>query len=609
MPSPVAEIQTSRQFVLAYVLRYKNRWLLGFLFVLLTNVWQVGTPWVLRYAIEYLEYQMGGLSSVRLPNWLLRWASMFSLPHFLMLVALISVAVAAIHGLFRYLMRNILIGLSREIEYRIRNDYFNHLQTLPALFYQQAKTGDLMARATNDIEAVRTMMGPGVMYMMNTITLSLFSLTMLMTLSPRVTAWSLLPMPVVAVIVRHQVKKINGLFKNIQAQYSSITAKVQENLSGMRVLKSYVQEAHEIADFKQLNREYIHRNMKLVRVRAGLWSTIDFLLGLTILTCLYLSGREVMQGRLTIGGMVAFMAYLSMLAWPIISLGWVLNMWQEGMASCERILSIMKEKNNIDDDENTDWSITSLKGQVEFDHLTFQYPGTTVPVLSDITLTIRQGMTLAIVGHTGAGKSTLASLLPRLYDVPPGSCKIDGHDLRRIPLQLLRRHIGFVTQETMLFSDTLAENITFGVDQAPQAAFQDAVRISQLNKDLDQFPDGWNTLVGERGLTLSGGQKQRVAISRAILRDPKILILDDSLSAVDTYTEEAIWNELEQVRRGRTTILISHRISTVHDADLIIVLENGHIVEQGRHEQLLAVQGAYYQLYQRQLLEQSLEEI
>jgi len=609
MPSPVAEIQTSRQFVLAYFLRYKNRWLLGLLFVLLTNVWQVGTPWVLRYAIEYLEYQLGGLSAVRLPNWLLHWASMFTLPHFLMLAALISVGVAAVHGLFRYLMRNILIGLSREIEYRIRNDYFNHLQTLPAFFYQQHKTGDLMARATNDIEAVRTMMGPGVMYMMNTITLSLFSLTMLLTLSPRVTAWSLLPMPVVAIIVRHQVKKINGLFKNIQAQYSSITAKVQENLSGIRVLKSYVQESHEIADFEQLNREYIRRNMKLVRVRAGLWSTIDFLLGLTILTCLFLSGREVMQGRLTIGGMVAFMAYLSMLAWPIISLGWVLNMWQEGMASCERILSIMKAKNDIDDDENTDWSITNIKGQVEFDHLTFQYPGTTAPVLSDITLTIPQGITLAIVGHTGAGKTTLAALLPRLYDAPPGSCRIDGHDLRRIPLQVLRQHIGFVTQETMLFSDTLAENITFGKDQAPESAFEDAVRISQVNKDLDQFPDGWNTLVGERGLTLSGGQKQRVAISRAILRDPRILILDDALSAVDTYTEEAIWQELEQVRRGRTTILISHRISTVHDADLIIVLEKGRIVEQGRHEQLLAAQGVYYQLYQRQLLEQSLEEI
>jgi len=300
---------------------------------------------------------------------------------------------------------------------------------------------------------------------------------------------------------------------------------------------------------------------------------------------------------------------LSMLAWPIISLGWVLNMWQEGMASCERILGIMREKNDIDDNENTDWSITSLEGRVEFDHLTFRYPGATAPVLNDITLTVPQGMTLAIVGHTGAGKTTLAALLPRLYNAPPGSIRIDGHELRRIPLQVLRRHIGFVTQETMLFSDTLAENITFGVDQVSESAFQDAVRISQVSKDLDQFPDGWTTMVGERGLTLSGGQKQRVSISRAILRDPRILILDDALSAVDTYTEEAIWQELEQVRKERTTILISHRISTVHDADLIIVLENGHIVEQGRHEQLLAAQGVYYQLYQRQLLEQSLEEI
>jgi ATP-binding cassette, subfamily B, multidrug efflux pump len=598
---------TPRQFIFTYLARHRNQVLLGFGFVVMTNIWQVATPWVLRYGIEYLEYKTGHSAAVQLPVWLLRNTDTLSIPHFLILLSVALTIVAAIQGVFRYLMRTLLIGLSREIEYEIRNDYLEHLQTLPASFYQRYKTGDLMARATNDIEAIRTMLGPGIMYAMNAVTVTLFSFVLMMSISPSVTLWSMLPMPFVAIIVKQQVAKINRLFQNIQAQYATMTAKVQENLSGIRVIKSYVQEPHEIADFAAMNREYIQRNMKLVTVRAGLWSSIEFLLGLTVLSALFFSGRQVIGQQLSIGALVAFIAYIGMLAWPVIAMGWVLNLWQEGLASSERVLNLFKEKSDIQDGPETDHAITELQGQIQFDRLSFHYDSSTAAVLKNISLTIPRGATLAIVGHTGSGKSTLVNLIPRLYNAPAGSVLIDGHDIRRIPLLTLRRHIGFVSQEAMLFSDTLSENLAFGVEQVSDQAILEAAQIAQLTQDMDQFSQGWQTLVGERGMTLSGGQKQRAAIARAVLRDPRILILDDALSAVDTYTEEEILHQLAQVRRQRTTIIVSHRISTVRDADQIIVLQNGEIAEQGNHDQLLAQQGLYYQLYQRQLIEQSLE--
>ncbi len=564
-------------------------------------------PWVLRYGIEYLEYRTGDAAVAQLPAWLLRTSNHLSIAQFLLMLSVALILVAAMQGLFRYLMRTILIGLSREIEYEIRNDYLEHLQTMPAAFFQRYKTGDLMARATNDIEAVRTMLGPGIMYAMNAVTVTLFSFFLMMRISPSVTLWSMLPMPFVAFMVKNQVAKINRLFQNIQAQYAAMTAKVQENASGIRVIKSYVQEEHEISEFAAMNKEYIHRNMKLVQVRAGLWSTTEFLLGITVLSALFFSGIKVINHQLSIGALAAFIAYISMLAWPIIAMGWVLNLWQEGLASSERILKLLKEDSDITDGAETDHAITELQGQIEFDHLSFHYESTAEPVLQEISLIIPRGATLAIVGHTGSGKSTLVNLIPRLYDVSTGCVRIDGHDVRQIPLSCLRRHIGYVGQEATLFSDTLAENLAFGVEQIDEQALQAAAETAQLTKDLDQFNQGWQTLVGERGLTLSGGQKQRAAIARAILRNPCILILDDALSAVDTYTEEEILKRLAQVRRDRTTIIVSHRISTVRDADRIIVLKNGRIAEQGDHDQLLARHGLYYQLYQRQLLEQSLE--
>jgi ATP-binding cassette subfamily B protein len=600
---------TPRSFIFSYLSHYKRPLLIGFVFVTLTNLSQVIAPLVLKYGIEVLEANVTGQAHTATPQWLSDWSRSVSMHHFLVIMGLVLVGVAAINGLFRYFMRNILIGASREIEYDLRNDYLAHLQTLSASFYQKYKTGDLMARATNDMEAVRTMFGPGIMYMMNTVTVGLFTLILMLSLSPWVTLASLLPMPFVALIVKKQVGKISKLFQNIQAQYSSITAKVQENISGIRVIKSYVQEPHEIAEFARMNQEYISRNMKLVRVRASLWSIIEFLLGLTTLVTLLIGGWQVISHRLTLGSLVAFLAYLAMLAWPIIALGWVLNLWQEGMGSAERILNILKEKPEINDSAETDPSWTEIKGEIEFRDLCFSYPGAASPVLKKINLHISAGMTMAIVGHTGSGKSTWMHLIPRLYDAPAGTLLIDGHDIRRLPLADLRRQIGFVTQETFLFSDLLRENLSFGVSGTNEAELQAAVETAQLTKDLDQFPQGWETMVGERGLTLSGGQKQRVAIARAVLRNPRILILDDALSAVDTYTEEEILSRLRTVRQGRTTLIVSHRISTVRDADWIVVLKNGEIAEQGRHEELLAQGGLYRTLYERQLLEQSLEEI
>lgn len=600
---------TPRSFIFSYLLPYKRPLIVGFVFVILTNLTQVIAPLVLKYGIEVLEAHVTGKTHASMPLWLSNWADSVSMHHVLIIMGLVLVAVAAVNGLFRYFMRNILIGASREIEYDLRNDYLAHLQTLSASFFQRYKTGDLMARATNDMEAVRTMFGPGIMYMMNTISVGLFALILMLSLSPIVTLAALAPMPLVAFIVKKQVGKINKLFQNIQAQYSSITAKVQENISGIRVIKSYVQEPHEVAEFSRINVDYIDRNMHLVRIRASLWATIEFLLGLTIVVTLLTGGWQVIRHQLTLGSLVAFLAYLAMLAWPIIALGWVLNLWQEGLGSAERILNIFKEKPDIADTADTDPSLTEITGTITFRGLNFAYPGATTPVLRRIDLHIDAGMTLAVVGHTGSGKSTWMHLIPRLYDAPAGTLLLDGHDIRHYPLAALRRHIGFVTQETFLFSDLIRENLAFGVDAAGEGELQTAAETAQLTKDLDQFPQGWDTMVGERGLTLSGGQKQRVAIARAVLRNPRILILDDALSAVDTYTEEEILQRLRQVRQGRTTIIVSHRISTVRDADWIVVLKNGEIAEQGRHEELLAQKGLYHTLNERQLLEQSLEEI
>lgn len=597
-----------RRFIFHYLLRHKGSLLLGGLLTLLTTGFQLAAPMVLRYAIEYAEWRLGSAEAV-LPLWLQHQVGGYSPLLALGLFAAAMVGMTLLQGLFRYYLRMELIGMSRKVEYHLRNDYLRHLQLLPASFYQRHKTGDLMARATNDMEAVRSMLGPGIMYFATTFIVALISIALMAGISWRTTLWSLALMPLVALIVYSQARQIARLFDKIQEQFSSLTAKVQENISGIRVVKSYVQEAHEIEDFRGQSEEYIRRNLKLVKVRAGMWTTIDFLLGLTTLAALVAGGREVMDGRLSIGGLVAFLSYLAMLAWPMIAMGWTLNMWQEGLASTERILEIFRAQPDIGDGPETDHGISELYGEIEFRGLTFAYSPEAEAVLKQISLHIPAGQTVAIVGATGSGKSTLVNLIPRLHQAGAGELLIDGHPIERIPLAVLRRSIGMVPQETILFSETLQENIGFGEEEMRMAEIEAAAETSQIRSDFDQFPEGFATLVGERGITLSGGQKQRTAISRAVIRKPKILILDDALSAVDTYTEEEILKRLRGVMAERTTILVSHRISTVREADLIVVLKEGRIIEQGRHDELLEQKGAYWQLYQRQMLEESLAEI
>lgn len=595
------------RFLLSYLKHYKWQMAFGFLCVVLTAFFQLAMPLVLRYTIDFVELHSSTKSS--LPQWLLHRISAYSPAVVLMIFAVTFLLIAVIQGIFRFYMRNILIGISRKVEYHLRNDYMSHLQKLSPSFFNRLKTGDLMARATNDTEAVRSMLGPGIMYMMNTITVGIAGICLMFFISPQITLWALLPMPLVAIIVYRQVGQIEKLFDRIQAQFATLTAKVQENLSGTRVVKSYVQEEHEIAHFRQLSQGYIQRNMSLVKVRASLWASIEFLLGITILTSLWVGGRLVVKQTLSIGSLVAFLSYIAMLAWPMIAFGWVLNIWQEGLASAHRILAILREQPAIKDDERTDHSIIGINGRITCKNLSFAYGESNPEVLKNISLDIPAGMTVAIVGSTGSGKSTLVNLIPRLYDIPEGVLFIDGHDIHTIPLTVLRKNIGMVPQESFLFSDTIKENIAFGQPMHDLHEIESAADISQLKSDFDQFTDGYETVVGERGITLSGGQKQRTAISRAVIRKPKILILDDALSAVDTYTEEDILRQLRKIMSDRTTLIVSHRVSTIHDADLIIVLQEGRIVEQGKHDDLLAKRGIYYNLNQRQLLEESLAEI
>ncbi len=595
------------RFLSSYLWRYKWQMSAGLFSILITASLQLSMPMILRYGIDYIDLQSTGKAV--LPIWLNHIIHGHSAVTVLGAFAVVFVLVAALQGLFRFHMRNTLIGVSRKVEYHLRNDYLLHLQTLPASFFQRYKTGDLMARATNDTEAVRTMVGPGIMYMFNTIIVGITTIWLMLHLSTRLSLWALLPMPLVAVIVYRQVGQIQKLYTRIQAQFATITAKVQENLSGMRVVKSYVQEENEIHHFNELSREYIGRNMSLVKVRAGLWATIEFLLGLTILIALFVGGILVIRENISIGLLVAFLSYLAMLAWPMIAFGWVLNLWQEGMASLKRILAILSEPAEIQDGAQCEPSITTIEGRVTCKKLSFSYEDQERPVLHNIDLDILPGQTVAIVGSTGSGKTTLVSLIPRIYDAPVGALFIDGHEIHTIPLSVLRRHIGMVPQEPFLFSDTLQENIGFGVDTMDEQQMKTAAEISQLVKDFDQFPDGFQTMVGERGITLSGGQKQRTALARAILRLPRILILDDAFSAVDTDTEEKILRGLRRIMAGRTTIIVSHRISTVRHADLIAVLQDGRIIERGTHGQLMAKRGVYYDLYRRQQLEEALAEM
>jgi ATP-binding cassette subfamily B protein len=453
------------------------------------------------------------------------------------------------------------------------------------------------------------LLGPAIMYSANTLVFTAVALVFMWHISPKLTLYTFAPLPIASVVVQYIGRKIHERFERIQAQFSDISARAQENFSGARVVRAYAQEEAEIALFETTNQEYVTRSLPLARLTAMLWPTLELLLGFALVLVLWLGGREVLMSRISLGAFVAFTTYIVMLTWPVIALGWVVNIFQKGTASMGRINEILVAQPEITDAQVASdlKQTTGLRGEIEFRHLDFSYDG--VPVLKDVNLKVPAGSSLAIVGPTGSGKTTLVSLLPRIYDVSPGSLLIDGRPIREYPLETLRQNIGFVPQETFLFSDTVRENIAFGVETAADEQVQRAAEAANIAADIEGFPEGYNTLVGERGITLSGGQKQRSAIARAIIRDPRILVLDDALSSVDTYTEEKILDHLRQVMHGRTTIFISHRVSTVRNADRIAVLHDGRIVELGTHEELLARNGYYTDLYNKQLLEEELARV
>jgi ATP-binding cassette, subfamily B, multidrug efflux pump len=513
--------------------------------------------------------------------------------------------VSIVSGTFLFLQRRILIGMSRHVEYDLRRDFYAHLIDQPLQFFQEHRTGDLMARATNDLAAVRQLAGPMIMYTLQTVLVVIIILPLMLKISVRLTLMLFVTMPLVSLTVKFFGQQVHVRFEKIQDFFAQISARAQENISGVRVVRAYAQETAEIEAFESLNRQYAERNLSLVRVSAVMRPLMQFLIGGGFILIIWYGGTLAAQGQISTGQFTEFNLYLGRLIWPLIALGYVVNLYQRGTASLKRMNAIWAIQPTIKDADDVKTQ-PAIEGKIEFRNLTFRYNSEDRPILKDVNLTIEAGQTVALVGRTGSGKSTLANLITRLVEAPPRTVFIDDRPIRDYPLAQLRASIGYVPQETFLFSDDLAENIAFGVEKASRAEVEWAAEIAGLSEDIEGFPEGFDTMVGERGITLSGGQKQRTAIARAVLRQPKILILDDALSSVDTYTEEKILGRLRGVMRDRTSIIISHRISTVRDADMICVLDDGRIVERGTHTELLALGGEYADLYERQLLEEEL---
>jgi len=574
--------------LLHYFDRHKVSLILGGLCVLGSSGFSLLKPMIVGNAVDELAKALTRGSLVR--------------------YGLLFVAASAVEGVFLYLQRSIIIGASRRIEFEMRNDFYAHLQKLPVSYYQDQRTGDLMSRATNDISSVRMLIGPAVMHSFSSLIVVTGAFIMMLRIDRFMALIALTSVPVIILMVKFFGQRIHVKFKAVQDYFGEISARVQENLAGVRVVRAFTQESNEIATFKSMNRQYVERNRALIRLTATFYPALHALIGVMFVFIFFLGSRQILGHTMTIGSFVAFQFYLGRMIWPLIALGCVINLFQRGMASMQRLHEVWSVEPGVLPDDGTPLE-GEIRGDIDIRDLTFSYPSSTQPVLHNINMQVRAGETIGIVGRTGSGKSTLLALITRTFDPPPGTVFLDGTPIETMPLRQLRGLTGMVPQETFLFSESLAENIRFGRGDATDAEVDEAARLAGLSTDVAGFPQGLFTVIGERGITLSGGQKQRTAIARALVRDPLVLILDDSLSAVDTATEERILNELKEVRKGRTALVVSHRVSSVKDADHIIVLDDGRIVERGTHDSLLAHGGYYADLYRRQTLEEEIEEI
>lgn len=563
--------------------------MLGILFIILSNIGSVYVPILIKDGINSLKEKINHTVIIN--------------------YALLIVGVTFISGVFQFLIRETIIVVSRKIEYDLRQDFWNHIQKLPLRFFQNNSTGNIMAHATNDINAVRSFVGPAVMYSIDNGVLFVMIISIMISLSPALTFYALMPLPLLSFLVYVVMKKVHKRYTKIQEKFSELTTLAQENFAGIRVIKSYVREDYEIKKYTKHSLEYLNRKMDLVRLQALFHPIFFMIAGLSAIIVILFGGRMVMNNQTSLGVIAAFIAYLSMLIWPMISFGFVANIIQQAEASMKRLMKFFNEPHEISDSPNTNYNIKSIKGEIEFKNVSFRYNEYLPLILDNISLKIKQGETVAFIGKTGTGKTTLVNLIPRMYDVTSGEVLIDGHNVKEIPLEVLRKSIGYVPQETFLFSDTLANNIAYGLNGYDKELIYEVSEIAQLTKDVKDFPDGFDTILGERGITLSGGQKQRATLARALAINPKILILDDSFSAVDTHTEEEILKRLKEFMKERTSIIISHRISTVKDSDKIFVLDKGKIAEEGTHNELIAKGGIYAELYYKQLLEDELKEI
>jgi ATP-binding cassette subfamily B multidrug efflux pump len=574
--------------LISYFDRHKTPLILGGLCVLGSAAFSLLKPLIVGNAVDALSHAINRGALVR--------------------YGLLFVGASAVEGVFLYLQRNIIIGASRHIEFEMRNDFYAHLQKLPTAYYQDQRTGDLMSRATNDLSSVRMLIGPAVMHSVSSLIVVTGAFIMMLRIEKFMALVALTSVPVIIIMVKLFGERIHRTFRAVQDYFGDISARVQENLAGVRVIRAFTQESNEIGTFKMMNREYVKRNRSLIRLTATFYPALHAIIGFMFVFIFYLGSRRILAHTMTIGSFVAFQFYLGRMIWPLIALGWVINLFQRGMASMQRLHDVWSVDPGVLPDEGTPIE-GEVRGDIDIRDLTFSYPTSTQPVLHNINMQVRAGETIGIVGRTGSGKSTLLALITRTFEPPAGSVFLDGTPIETIPLRQLRGLTGMVPQETFLFSESLAENIRFGRGDATDADVDEAARLAGLSTDVAGFPQGLYTVIGERGITLSGGQKQRTAIARALVRNPLVLILDDSLSAVDTATEERILNALREVRKGRTALVVSHRVSSVKDADHIIVLEDGRIVERGTHESLLAHGGYYADLYRRQTLEEEIEEI